>query len=119
MRHHRTWVFSVAFSPDGTTLASGSADCTVCLWDVASGALHTVLNGHSETVYKVAFNPDGSAVLSCSADGTIKFWDVQTGECLNTLRVDGPYARMNITGVTGITPAQRVALKALGAVEFS
>lgn len=116
LRQHTTWIFSVAFSPDGATLASSSGDCTVCLWDVASGALRAIGHGHSETVYKVAFSPDGAAVLSCSFDGSIKFWDSQTGECLNTLTVDGPYAGMNITGVTGITEAQKVALKALGAV---
>ncbi|MDQ3248383.1 MAG: hypothetical protein M3Q45_04160 [Chloroflexota bacterium] len=43
--------------------------------------------------------------------------DSQTGECINTLLVEGPYAGMNITGVTGITRAQKVALKTLGAVE--
>ena len=117
LRQHTLWVFSVAFSPDGAILASGSDDCTVCLWDVADGALRAILRGHSETVYKVAFSPDGTFVVSCSFDGTIKFWDSQTGDCVNTLRVEGPYAGMNITGVTGITEAQKAALKALGAVE--
>ncbi|CAN5550042.1 hypothetical protein BH10CHL1_BH10CHL1_32870 [soil metagenome] len=65
----------------------------------------------------VVFSPDDSAVLSCSFDGTIKFWNSQTGECVNTLRVEGPYAGMNITGMTGVTEAQKAALKVLGAVE--
>jgi WD40 repeat protein len=125
LRHHTNWILSVAFSPDGTTLASSSADCTVCLWDVstslnpsvASGTLRAILRGHSETVYKVAFTPDGTAVVSSSFDGTIKFWDSQSGECVNTVTVEGPYAGMNISGVTGITAAQQSALKALGAVE--
>jgi len=119
LRHHTNWIFSVAFSPDGATLASSSSDCTVCLWEVASGALRAVLRGHSETVYKVAFTPDGMAVVSSSFDGTIKFWDSQTGACVTTLTVEGPYAGMNITGVRGITDAQMAALKALGAVEES
>jgi len=117
LRQHTTWIMGVAFSPDGATLASSSADCTVCLWNVANGSLRAVGHGHSETVYKVVFSPDGAFVLSCSFDGTIKFWDSQTGECFNTLRVEGPYAGMNITGVTGITEAQKTALKALGAIE--
>lgn len=125
LRQHTNWIFSVTFSPDGATLTSGSADCTVCPWDisaslntsVAGGTLRAILHGHSETVYKVTFSPDGTAVLSCSFDGTIKFWDSQTGECLNTLRVAGPYAGMNITGMTGITEAQKTALKTLGAIE--
>ncbi len=117
LRQHTTWIFSVAFSPNGTILASGSADCTVCLWQVADGTLRHILRGHSETVYQVTFSPDGRAVLSCSFDGTIKFWDSQTGECINTLQVEGPYEGMNISGVTGITAAQKVALKRLGAIE--
>jgi len=71
-----------------------------------------VLEGHTETVYDVAFSPDGSAIFSCGYDGTIKVWDVQTGVCVNTLRLDDPYAGMNISGATDITEAQREALKA-------
>lgn len=117
LRHHTAWIYSVAFSPDGTTLASSSADGTVCLWEVTSGTLRTVLRGHRETVYKVVFTLDGSAVVSSSFDGTIKFWDPRSGECVNTLTVEGPYAGMNITGITGVTKAQKAALKVLGAVE--
>jgi len=117
LHHHVDWVMSVAFSPDGATLASASEDRTICLWNVADGTLRTILRGHNEGVYSVVFNADGTCVLSGSADGTIKFWDSQTGECINTLRVEGPYAGMNITGITGITEAQKTALKILGAIE--
>jgi WD40 repeat protein len=64
----------------------------------------------------VAFNPDGSTLVSGSRDETIKLWDVRTGECFKTLRPDRPYERMNITGVTGLTEAQKASLRALGAV---
>ncbi len=117
LHQHIDWVMAVAFSPDGTTLATASEDRTICLWDVARGTLQATLRGHKEGVYSVIFSTDGSAVLSCSADGTIKFWDSQTGECVNTVVVDGPYAGMNITGVTGISEAQKTVLKALGAIE--
>ncbi|MEZ4868834.1 MAG: BTAD domain-containing putative transcriptional regulator [Caldilineaceae bacterium] len=117
LRHHTSWIYAAAFSPDGKTLASSSADCTVCLWDVGHGALRAILRGHRETVYKVVFTPDGEAVVSSSFDGTIKFWDSQTGACLNTLVIAGPYAGMKITGITGVTEAQKAALQALGAVE--
>ena len=56
-------------------------------------------------------------LASGSEDETLKCWDVQTGQCRNTLRADRPYERVNITGVTGVTDAQKVVLKALGAVE--
>ena len=49
--------------------------------------------------------------------GTILLWERQTSKCLMTLRSDRPYERMNISGVKGITEAQKVTLKALGAVE--
>lgn len=110
---------SLAFSPDGTILASASEDRTIGLWDVAHGTLRRVLYGHTEGVYSVVFSADGATLLSASADGTLKFWDSQTGECVNTLAVEGPYTGMNITGVTGITEAQKTTLKTLGAVESS
>ncbi|NEP61236.1 MAG: hypothetical protein F6K31_30370, partial [Symploca sp. SIO2G7] len=54
---------------------------------------------------------------SGSRDETIKFWDIQTGECLKTLRSPRPYERMKITGVKGVTAAEKASLKALGAVD--
>jgi WD40 repeat protein len=56
-------------------------------------------------------------LASGSKDETIKLWDVSTGECLKTLRSNRPYEGMNITGVTGLTSAQKATLLALGAVE--
>jgi WD40 repeat protein len=56
-------------------------------------------------------------LASGGADETIRLWNVQTGACLQTFRAADPYRGMNITGVTGITAAQRSTLKALGAVE--
>ena len=56
-------------------------------------------------------------VASSSADGTLRLWDLKTGKCVATMEPAGPYAGMNIAGVTGITPAQRATLMALGAVE--
>ncbi|TEU17946.1 MAG: hypothetical protein E3J21_07060 [Anaerolineales bacterium] len=114
---HTDWVRSVTFSPDGSLLASGSADQTVRLWDVSTGQCLKTLQGHTYLVWSVAFSPDGCTLASGSQDETIKLWDVQTGECLKTLRPDRPYERMNITGVTGLTEAQKATLRALGAVE--
>jgi len=59
---------------------------------------------------------DGNILASGSWDQTIKLWDFNTGECLKTL-INKPYAEMNITGVKGLTEAEKATLKALGAVE--
>jgi WD40 repeat protein len=73
-------VTSVAFSPDGRLIASGSKDKTIKLWDVKTGEEIRTLKGHSSWVNSVTFSPDGRLIASGSEDKTIKLWDVKTGE---------------------------------------
>lgn len=114
---HTNWIWSVAFSPDGKTLVSGSCDQTVRLWDVSTGRCIRTLTGHTRHIYSVSFSPDGQTVASGCADETARLWDVNTGECLKRLKPPRLYEGMNITGVTGLTEAQKATLIALGAVE--
>ena len=75
-RKHHGPVMSLTFSPDSKTLATGGADFTVRLWDIATAAEKAILTGHKDLVRCVAFSPDGRTLTSASWDGTIKVWDV-------------------------------------------
>ncbi|KAG8973031.1 hypothetical protein FRC05_009146 [Tulasnella sp. 425] len=75
-----TYVVTIAFSPDGEVLASGSEEGTIQLWDAQTGTpLGQPLTGHSRRSLYVAFSPDGKVLASASKDGTIQLWEAQTG----------------------------------------
>lgn len=77
--------WSVAVSPDGQTVATGSFDGSIKLWNLHSGGMESLLAGHFGAVWAVAISPDGQTLASASSDKTIKLWNIRTGELLETL----------------------------------
>ena len=76
-------VNTVAFSPDGGRIVSGSGDGTVRVWDAGSGQpIGAPLTGHTDKVYSVAFSPDGRRIASGSGDKTVRLWDATSGQPL-------------------------------------
>lgn len=114
---HSNTIAAVMFHPDSMLLASASHDKTIRLWNIHSGECVKTLEGHEDAVWSVAFSPDGEIIASGGQDCTIRVWDVETGECLRILESPQPYEGMNITRVYGLTDAQKMALKNLGAFE--
>ena len=82
---HTDLVWSVAFSPNGQTLASGSQDRTIRLWDLNNGKFNRILTGHRDAVNSIAFSPDGRTLASGSWDGTIRLWNPNNGNLKRTL----------------------------------
>ncbi len=131
---HNKGVLDISFSPGrgaspeetGHTLATSSEDKTVKVWDIDTAQCIRTLQGHSDEVPAVDFSPmrgaspeeTGHLLASGSQDETIKLWDITTGENLQTLRANRPYEGMNITGIRGLTEAQKASLRALGAQEL-
>ena len=76
LKGHERWIPSIAFSPDGSTLASGSLTGTVKLWDMDTGQTLDSFKAHSASVTWMAFSPNGKDLATCSWDGTAKLWRI-------------------------------------------
>lgn len=115
---HTKPIWALAFSPDQVRLASGSHDHTVRLWNSYSGRCLATLAGHRDTVWAVTFDPSGTLVASGSDDGSSKIWNVNRKTLLHSLQGERLYEGMNIRGITGVSDAQIITLRALGALEY-
>ncbi|MEG3932392.1 MULTISPECIES: WD40 domain-containing protein [unclassified Microcoleus] len=84
-RGHSDSVYSITFTPDGQTLASGGADGTIKIWNLNTGQGICTLTEHTDAVVSLIASPDGKTLLSGSADTTIKIWNLSTSQVIRTL----------------------------------
>jgi WD40 repeat protein len=115
---------SAAASPTGAAPASAdefagqkadSGDSTAA--PPGGGRLLATLQGHTRAVFGIALSADGRLLASGGLDGTVRLWEMSSGASLRIMQSDRRYERVDITGLTGVTEAQRAALLTLGAVD--
>jgi WD40 repeat protein len=110
LRGHSFDVSSLALSPDGSLLASGSWDSTIKIWNITSGQLLRTLTGHVGRVFSVAFSPDGQLIASGGWDNRLRIWNVTNGEELQVLGKQG-------SGIHSIAFSPDGELVAAGSIE--
>ena len=114
---HLGSVFAVDWSQLENLLVSGGSDGVLRWWDVQHGECLMMREAHQGTIQSLRISSNGRMLATCGDDSTIKVWDLENGEHLRTLQRDRPYERLDITGVKGLTEAQKATLRGLGATE--
>lgn len=110
-------VHGVAWSAGGETLVSAGTDGILRWWNPQNGQCIMTRQGHQGPVQSLRASPDGRLLASCGDDGAIQIWKLEGGEHVETLRRDRPYERLDISGIKGVTDAQKLTLKMMGAIE--
>lgn len=116
---HKVWCG--VFCNEGQSFLTGSEDGTLQSWRISNETCEATTRAHQGSVWALAVNPAEDLVATAGDDGVIRLWglpDLLSAEGPNALRSPRPYEGMNITAVTGLTPEQRKALSALGAIEM-
>jgi WD40 repeat protein len=108
-------IFAIAFSPDGQILAV-CVDTVIRLWKVSTGENLATLTGHIGQIGSIVFSPNG-VLASGSSDGSTKLWNLENYQCIKTLQLSRPYEDMNIQAVSGLSEAQKISLRSLGAID--
>ncbi|KZV93905.1 WD40 repeat-like protein [Exidia glandulosa HHB12029] len=80
--HNGAWLNWIAYSRDGTRIATAGADNCAAIWDAKTGVPLRQMVGHTDRVWCVAFSEDGTRLVSGAKDTTVRIWDVASGECI-------------------------------------
>jgi WD40 repeat protein len=114
---HPGVVVEIAWMEDDTFLITAGNDGRLRWWEVDTGNCVLQIQAHQGKINTMKLSPDETTLASSGDDGGIMIHDAHSGELLKILRRDRPYERLNITGVKGLTEAQKATLHALGAIE--
>jgi hypothetical protein len=114
---HTSSTYAIAFSPNGRRVVTSSYDYTARLWDVETGLMLQILEGHIRRVTCVAFSPDGRSVATGSADSTARMWDIETGDLRRYYGKSLEYQLSEI-GTRWSTPAVLAFLALLLVLDF-
>ena len=118
LRGHSSVVRNVALSADGELVASGGLDAVLRVWETRTARLLATMQDGG-AIHALTLSADGHLLISGVSDGMVRMWEATTGTLLRTLQAERRYEGLDVTGLTGITNAQRTAMLALGAIELS
>ncbi|KAL2316422.1 Transcriptional repressor tup11 [Schizosaccharomyces pombe] len=103
------YVRTIAFSPDGKYLVTGTEDRQIKLWDLSTQKVRYVFSGHEQDIYSLDFSHNGRFIVSGSGDRTARLWDVETGQCILKLEIEN--------GVTAIAISPNDQFIAVGSLD--